>query len=610
MMITASASHAALAFTAKTGTTEKAATLARGYGSVTPQQVQDINQQVQVIDQKLLKVLADAASQRNGAAAGAEAHDPNAPVLRKADEQLLVRAALKHATATGTAQVRWTPEAAMAMLAMQLSELVTTENSRSLSSQLELVKQRLAQRAATAAELSEAIRLAQALVELLMGDVDAAEGELAAAVEALKQAEAEVARLEQALADAPAEEQEAIRAELEAAKGKLADAQTAVGSATQALSDAAEALDKAMGDLEGFKGEADKLDPNGSVSARGDEKALTNAALLSELLAMLQEIIGKANDAKLEADTILVQQVLKLREAENLRRSQEYQEEVAKAEAAQKKMGCIGKIIGWVVTVVAVVAAPFTGGASMALAGIGLALAIGEELGLNIMGKIMEPIMKLVMELVKAVGNVMGDVLTKLGVSSAFADKIKDVLGVIAVAAMIIAAVVLTKRVAGTVAVQQLAKAVTRAVSEAISKALPQMLKTAARSVAQTADDVAKAISKTASKAIGANADNMATRAGYAMKASHTLQFANQTSQGIGAIVIADMYVNISKLMAEIELGLADSQIFRDLLQKLLEYFMQTNNLVADLFQQMTNAHESEYETAQFVTSHIRGSAA
>ena len=88
-------------------------------------------------------------------------------------------------------------------------------------------------------------------------------------------------------------------------------------------------------------------------------------------------------------------------------------------------------------------------------------------------------------------------------------------------------------------------------------------------------------------------------------KASHTLQFANQTSQGVGAIVIADMQINAAELLAKLEVGLADSQIFRDLIQKILEYFMQTNNLVADLFKQMANVQESEYETAQFVTSRV-----
>jgi len=599
MIITASASHTPLAFTGKTAARDDAPSIAAGFGSAPLQQVE-------AIDRKVLELLAKAAGDSNSSSAEAEAPNPNAPVLRRADMQRLVRAAVQaQAQATGATPPRMTPEAAMTLLAMQLSELVTTENSRSLSSQLELVKQRLAQRAASAQELAEAIRLAQEVVDGAMADMGAAEGELLAAAEALKEAEAEVKRLEKALAEALPEDQEALRAQLETAKGKAAEAQTRVDDGISTLVQASNALNKALADLEDFKSQADKLDPNGSVSVRGDEKARTNAAALSELLAVLQEIIGKANDAKLEADTRLVQEVLRLREVENLRRSQEYQDELAKAVAAQKKMGCIGKIIGWVVTVVAVVAAPFTGGASMVLAGIGLALAIGEELGLNIMGKIMEPIMKLVMELVKAVGNVMGDVLTKLGVSSAFVDKIKDVLGVIVVAALIIAAVVLTKRVAGTVAVQQLAKAVTRAVTDAISKALPQMIKMLAQSAKSAVDDVAKAIAKTASKVTSSNADTLATRAGYATKASHTLQFANQTSQGVGAIVIADMQINAAELLAKLEVGLADSQIFRDLIQKILEYFMQTNTLVADLFKQMTNVQESEYETAQFVTSRV-----
>jgi invasin B len=603
MIITAPVSHTPLAFTGKTPARDDAPSIAAGFGSAPLQQVE-------AIDRKVLELLAKAAGDSNSSGAEAEGPNPNAPVLRKADMQRLVRAALQQAQATGTTAPRMTPEAAMTLLAMQLSELVTTENTRSLSSQLELVKQRLAQRAASSLELAEAIRLAQEVVDAAMADMGAAEGELMAAEQAVKEAEAEVKRLEKALAEALPEDQEALRAQLEAAKGKAAEAWVRLDDGITTLVHASKALNQALADLEDFKSQADKLDPNGSVSARGDDKALTNAAKLGELLAILQEIIGKANDAKLAADTKLVQEVLKLREAENLRRSQEYQDELAKAEAAQKKMGCIGKIIGWVVTVVAVVAAPFTGGASMVLAGIGLALAVGEELGLDIMGKIMEPIMKLVMELVKAVGNLMGDVLTFLGVPSDIVDKIKDVLGVIVVAALIIAAVVLTKRVAGNVAVQQLAKAVTRAVSEAISKALPQMIKTFARSVGQASDDIAKAIAKTVGKATGSSTETLAVRSGQAMKASHAMQFANQTSQGIGAIVIADMYIDAAKLQKEMEVGLVDTAIFRELLQKILEYFMQTNNLVADLFRQMTDVQASEDETSHFITARVGRAAA
>lgn len=602
MNITASAGLTPLAFTSTSAARDEAVTSAAGFGAASLQRILHIDAEVQ-------KLLADAAGERHAATTEAEAPHDNAPALRRADMPRLLRAAQQQA-AIRAVQAPMTPEAAMTFLAMQLSELITTENSRSLSSQLELVKQRLAQRAATAAELSDAIRLAQEVVEAAMAGMESAEGELLAAAEALKQAEAEVKRLEQALAEAAPEDQDSIRAELEAAKGKAAEAQLKMDAGIEELVKASAALNQALTDLEDFKSQADKLDPNVSVSARGDDKARTNAALLGELLAVLQEIIGKANDAKLEAETKLIQEVLRLREAENMRRSQEYQEQVAKAEAAQKKMGCIGKIIGWVVTVVAVVAAPFTGGASMVLAGVGLALAIGEELGLNVMGKIMEPIMKLVMELVKVVGNVIGDVLTQLGLPKDIVDKIKDVLGVIAVAAMIIAAVVLTKRVAGTAAVQQLTQAVTRAVSAAISKALPQMIKAAARAVGQTVDDVAKAISKTTAKVLGSDSDTLALRMGQAMKASHALQFAKQTSQGVGNALVADMYVKAARIMKELETGLVDSKIFRDLIQKILEYFMQTNNLVSDLFREMTNVQESQHDAARFVTSRIGSAAA
>ncbi|WP_175648885.1 type III secretion system translocon subunit SctE, partial [Burkholderia pseudomallei] len=68
------------------------------------------------------------------------------------------------------------------------------------------------------------------------------------------------------------------------------------------------------------------------------------------------------------------------REAERQNRSDEYQAQAKKAEEMQKTMGCIGKIVGWVITAVSFAAAAFTGGASLALAAVGLALAVGDEI--------------------------------------------------------------------------------------------------------------------------------------------------------------------------------------------------------------------------------------
>lgn len=579
-------------------TSEQSAKSAQGFGKA-PISVP----QIQAIDEQVITLLAKAATEQAGEVNTTKPQAPGTPELRAADLPRLMRAVQQGNPGIPGQPLRLTPEAVLMMLSLQLSGVITEENTRSLTAQLEIMKARLAARAASASELAEAIRLAQALVDSGLGDVGLAEGELAAAKEALRQAQAEVARLEQALADAPPEEQEAIRAQLEQAKAHAGVQQANVNAAHNRLNQALAALDSALKDLEAFEQAAEQLNPTPGAGNADQPRALTNQAALTELLARLQNIIAEANDRKMAKDTEFAQAVIKAREAESMRRAEEYQREKEKAAQAQKTMGCIGKVVGWVITAVSVVAAPFTGGASMALAGIGLALAIGEELGLDVMGKVLEPVMKVVMDLVKVVGGVLGDVLKAIGVPADIADKIKDVLAVVAVAAMVVAIAVLSRNAAGTVAVQAITKAVTEAVTQAISKALPAIIKSAAHAAKSAVDDVAKSLSNAMAKVAGTNADTLAMRAGQATTAANAMQFVNQSAQGGVAIMVADMNVNAAEHLAEMELSLAEAEIFRELIQKILNYFLQTNELIADLFKQMSSVHSSLDETANFITS-------
>lgn len=603
MNISAALGTTPYAFTGATRkSSESAAKASSGFGAASMQQIQ-------VIDEQVISLLAKAVTEQAAEVNTTKPQSPGTPELRQADMPRLMRAAQQQNPGIPGQSQKLTPEAVLMMLSMQLRGTITEENSRNLTSQLELLKARLAAREASAAELSEAIKLAQAVVDAAMGDAGVAEGELAAALQALKDAQAEVARLEQALADAPPEEQEALRALLEAAKANAAHQQGKVDTAHAKLNEALNTLNGALKDLETFKSQADALAASRSISAGGDDNALSNQAALEFLLAMLQKLIGDANLKKFAKDTEFVQAMLKAREAENLRRSEEYQRELEKAEQAQKKMGCIGKIIGWVVTVVAVVAAPFSGGASMALAGVGLALAIGQEFGFDPLGKVLEPIMKVVMKLVQEVAKVVSAALKAVGVPDDIVDKIKDVVALVAVAAMVVAIAFVSKKAASTTAVQAITKAVTKAVTEAISKAMPAMVKAAAHTVKSAVDDVAASLSKTVSKVVGSDADTLAVRAGQATKAMHVMQFGNQAAQGVGNIIIADMYVDAAKLQAELEEGMADSAIFRDLIQMILDYYLQTNTLIAALFQQMTEVRAIQDDTASHITARI-GTAA
>lgn len=600
MNITAALGTTPHAFTGATSkSSEAAAKSAAGFGAA---QVQ----QIQAIDEQVISLLAKAASEQAGEVNTTKPQVPGKPELREANMPRLLKAAQQQAAnAPGNGQSTLNSDGVLLLLTMQLANVIGEENTRSLTAQLEAIKARLAARAASAAELAEAIRLAESLAEAALGDVGAAEGELAAAMEALKKAQAEVARLEQALADALPEEQDAIRAQLEAAKAEAAKAQGPVDAAYAKLNAAMLAYNQALQDIAELNAEAEALDPNLIGGDAQQSKAYSGRAGIDYLLALLQELIAENNLRKFTKETEYVQAALKAREAENLKRAEEYQREKEKAEQAQKKMGCIGKVIGWVMTVAAVVAAPFTGGASMALAAIGLGLAIGQEFGFDPLGKVLEPVMKLMMKLVQEVAKVIGEALKAVGVDAAIVDKIKDVLAMIAVAAMVVAIAVVSKKLASTVAVQAITKAVTKAVTEAVSKALPNILKAAAHTVKNSVDDVARKISEVTAKAIKSDTSTLATRTGQATKAMHGLQLANQTSQGIGNVIIADMQVDVAKLKAALSLGLLDSQLLRELIQKILEQMLQANDLVESLFRQSSSARAQRDDTAKFITARI-----
>lgn len=582
-MLAAPINHTPLAFSKAVN--PRAAAIASGFGAVSPQQIQ-------AIADKVLATLAREAGAPAAADQQAQRAEQERPALRKPDMQRLQHNAARQAG--GPAAGRMTPEAALGYYTSLLSSLLATENNNDLKTQLELVRGRLQSRAAAGQRVSDALSRAQGAVEAAAGQGEAAAAELDAAQAALRAAQDEVLRLTDALANAGPGEEEPLRAALAAAQSTLQQvvervggAQQAVGAALQALSAALQQLDVAEQGVDAFAAVPLATPPK--------EDMRTNDARLSELLAILQEIVGKANDAKLASDMKLLQEVLKAREAENLRRSQDYQEQLEKAERAQKTMGCIGKIIGWVLVVVAVVIAVVDFGVtSSVLAGIGLALAIAEEAGLNITGKIVDPIIQMVMKAVKAVAGVVGNVMENMGLDAEFVKKIQTVVAAVLVAAVVIVALFGAKKLGEALAA--------RLMSKIAQNSGVKMVK---QLVTRVSASVNKSVQTGIAKATGSSADDIAIRIGMAAKAAQAMQLASMTSQSVGTIVVADMHVKAARLLADLELGLADTKIFRDVIQKLLEYFVSTNRTVQELFQLMVDAQATDYETARFITQRI-----
>jgi invasin B len=376
-----------------------------------------------------------------------------------------------------------------------------------------------------------------------------------------------------------------------------------------AAQNALAASDQANGAVEVAQGELNRLDgeiqreigyaPPGLSPPRN----LTNTAKLQALLATLNQVISENSLLKLEADTKLARDVLKSQEAENTRRSEEYQAEQAKAAHLEKVMGCIGKVVGWLITVVAVIAAPFSGGASLALAAVGLALAIVEEAsGFSVLGKAFEPIMQhVLMPMINAIGKAITQLLENLGVDSATARKVGSIMGAV-IGAVVMVAVIALAVVVGRSAAANLMKQVGPMVNKMMARVMPQILKDASSSLAAGGAKLSGAMAKV----LGSAADDMGARMGKVMVATQATQFANSVATSSGNVVAADIRLEAEGVMAELMNGLENSKLMREALDAAQQEFVRANEIAMSIIAKMSETVEQAHRSGSFVVNNIR----
>jgi invasin B len=511
--------------------------------------------------------------------------------------------------AVGDEGQRLSPEAALMKLMMMLQTLLGESNLQSMKSRLELFQQRMQARAAEGERLSAALLAAQQKVDAYGAEAlqagAAAEAALAAAEEARQEVERLQKQLDAAAPDTP--EYEALRARLDTAERQAGVLKERAQHALQRLDAATAAFNSALLEAEEVAREVDKNHPPGMPQtgmAGQDETRLTNAARLQELLGTLNQIIATNSELKLQNEVEFAQKMLKAREAENMRRSKEYQDQVEKARAAEKKMGCIGKIIGWAITVIAVVAAPFSGGASLALAAVGLALAIAEEVtGKSILGKVFEPVIQLLQKFAELLTNLVMDALQGVGaITEEQAKKVASVVAAVMTAVLMVAMMVAATLLAGSSAASKFAGKLSEVALKQVSRAVPQMIKTATRAVANSSTKLTGAMARK----LGTTTPTMATRAMYVSNSAQMLQAANQTSQGVGRVVIADMDVKAAQILAALELGLFNSQTLRQMIERSFDQFVSSNQVAHDLFEKISDIQAQDNQTGRFLVGKIR----
>jgi len=336
------------------------------------------------------------------------------------------------------------------------------------------------------------------------------------------------------------------------------------------------------------------------------KRDLSRAGLLL-LLSELQLIIGKSSDQDMKTRLEVWQKEQQARTEHLEKKSQEYQEQVRKAEEAQRVMGCLFKVFGALIMVFACIAAPFTGGWSMALAAVGVALfladmAVTEITGMSFMAEAMKPLMEHVIKpLLQALANLFTNMLCGLGVDKQTAQTVGSILGsvvgAIALVVVIVAAVALTKN------------AKVAEVAGKIAEKLARLIPDIARSLAREVGKMGSRITSKLSNAVGSPAK--------AQIYAHRFNQAAQVSMGAHTAMASASTMTAGIMKERGLLLLAESietKAAIEAIRKIIEEILTQANGVQETLQQwremMLRGLSSQMEAGQHVVSRMSARAA
>ncbi|WP_299999413.1 type III secretion system translocon subunit SctE [uncultured Cedecea sp.] len=314
---------------------------------------------------------------------------------------------------------------------------------------------------------------------------------------------------------------------------------------------------------------------------------------LTFLMALISQLIDQSASNNLKATAELKMKLSEAAAKDSEKKAQEYEESVRKSEEMQKVMGCIGKVLGWVITVVSFAAAIFTGGASLAFAAIGLALAIGDEInqavnGVSFIAQAMKPLMESVIQpMMELLGSVYAKILESVGIDNSTAKMIGQIMGAIATAVIMVAAVV----AAGSLA-SKLASTVAKKIgSNVIDKAMNNIV-----------GDVLKRIGQGLGGAMGMQEAKIAqfgVRTEMALSAATTANTAIQTT---GNIITADMKVDAAKIKAALLNNTALQDLLNEMLERAVASFTARIESTDSIIRNISSIAENNMQTGQYVT--------
>ncbi|WP_145564530.1 type III secretion system translocon subunit SctE [Yersinia aldovae] len=452
---------------------------------------------------------------------------------------------------------------------------------------------------------ADALKAAQQQADALSQDVGKAQSALDDAQRKLAALEAEAAK-QDPVSEKLQSKIDAAKTAVNAAQANLTQATTAYNNFShKTLNPAINAEKSSRSALEATQAKSQKMvdsfnPPQQSTIEQRRKEADAESKTLTFLMALMAQLINKSSSGDLQASAELKQKLAEAAAKDAEKKAKEYEEEVRKAEEMQKTMGCIGKILGWLITVGSFALAAFTGGASLALAAVGLALAIGDEIsqavtGRSFMADMMQPLMDTIVKpLMEFMGKIFSDILQSWGVDKDKADMVGQILGAIAAAAVLVAGVMVVasvmNKVVGTVMNTTMGK---------VAKSTMQKL------MNSTIGKVVKRLSKGFGRSLGVNELQMAKVSNYSQKALVGLSVINTSSQAAVGIVAASMQLEASKIRAEMMKDTALQDLLNEMMNRAIDSFTHRMESVSEIVRNISMVAENQAQAGKYITKQM-----
>lgn len=499
------------------------------------------------------------------------------------------------------------------LLMAMLNELIGEVDVKKLKSRLAMLQNMAGARQQGYEKLSAEYTAAVQAMEAAEGNVGSSQEQLDQMSERLSYCRGKLEESQARLAKLDPQSPEYARelARRDQLKGELAGHAQAFQAAMGAHLQLIEAANACARTVSEISAKVHDAGINTAGTRNTDEKALGNGAqaLLNRLKII--ELLGESAQNKEELNQELFQELQSRLQAHMERESEKYLEEVRKAEALQKTMGCIGKIVGAILAIATIAAGVLTANPVLIAVGVvGAAVMIADSVikdktGVSFMSEVMKPLTIVMQEAIKLFTELYTRLLVGLGVDEDKAREIAQIAGMIQGIVATLAAVALVA-VVGAQVIGPMLSAVASKLASMVAQAAPaamQAMKQVATSVGNTLTQMLTQL-----RSVITNGADPVTLARYAANlevAQAITEFGNVAVQGGLQIKSGQHQAQAAEHLADVRVRMAISEEITTYLTQVVDDYGQAmqnrTRQIEQLFADLQRNHSVSLQMARHV---------